>query len=240
MVVLPQIESRRLYRQIAGIISAHIEAGDFPPGSLLPAERELAQQMGVSRASVREALIALEVEGRVMVRVGHGVTVLDVPAAPEISPQEVGPIEILEARLLVECETASLAAARATPEDLVALEQTITDLTREIDAIQSPDDGSPPDYARTAPADQRFHEKIAEMSGNQAYARLVSVLWSLRDSRLFAKFQGHFVTGRQMADTIADHRRILDALRAGDSAGASAAMRRHLTAVLDAFLKNLE
>src|ERR1700748_2460644 len=101
---LPQIESRRLYRQIAELIGRSIDSGHFPPGTLLPAERELAQQLGVSRASVREALLALEVEGRGTVRVGTGVTVLDAPrpaatrldAAP-VAPtywHDVGPLEL--------------------------------------------------------------------------------------------------------------------------------------------------
>src|ERR1700761_3154471 len=110
---LPQIESRRLYRQIAELIGGYIDSGHYPPGTLLPAERELAQQLGVSRASVREALIALEVEGRVSVKVGNGVTVLDAPradadgavASPEPSRaywSDVGPLELLDARILVE------------------------------------------------------------------------------------------------------------------------------------------
>ena len=78
---LQTIEPRRLYRQIADQIRAGMRSGEFPPGSRLPAERELAQQLGVSRPSVREALIALEVEGLVDVRVGSGVHVLDTPPA---------------------------------------------------------------------------------------------------------------------------------------------------------------
>ena len=110
---LPQIEPMRLYRQIADLLSERIDDGVFPVGSLLPAERDLAQQLGVSRTSVREALIALEVSGKVSVRVGHGVQILE--AMPrrgrgetaEISDGDIGPIELMEARRHVELKTAS-------------------------------------------------------------------------------------------------------------------------------------
>ncbi|RFQ16905.1 FadR family transcriptional regulator, partial [Pseudomonas sp. ATCC 13867] len=76
---LQVVDNKRLYRQIADQLRALIESGEFPPGSRLPAERDLAKQLGVSRASVREALIALEVIGLVDVRVGNGVIVCEPP-----------------------------------------------------------------------------------------------------------------------------------------------------------------
>ncbi|MBB5189805.1 DNA-binding FadR family transcriptional regulator [Silvimonas terrae] len=235
---LPQIESRRLYRQIAELILRHIDSGQFPPGSLLPAERELAEQLGVSRASVREALIALEVEGRVSVKVGNGVTVLDKPATTaatllaDASQQngwtDVGPLELLEARILVECETAALAAKRATQPDIDILEAMlgeIADEHRRLHHIQ--------------PADRRFHMKIAEMSGNQALVHLIAQLWDQRASPVFARFEDHFVTQRLFEDTSQDHRRILDAIIQRDSTAARTAMRRHLSDVRKAFLRGL-
>src|SRR4249920_568367 len=95
------IEPRRLYRQIADQIRTLVRSGEFPPGSRLPPERDLAKQLGVSRPSVREALIALEVEGLVEVRIGSGIYVL----APSLSPNAnghgdspAGPFELLRAR----------------------------------------------------------------------------------------------------------------------------------------------
>ena len=72
---LQTIEPRRLYRQIADQLRVLIDGGEFPAGARLPPERDLAVQLGVSRPSVREALIALEVEGRVEVRMGSGIYV---------------------------------------------------------------------------------------------------------------------------------------------------------------------
>src|SRR5437879_13724670 len=94
------IEPRRLYRQIADQIRGLIRSGEFPAGSRLPPERDLAKQLGVSRPSVREALIALEVEGLVEVRIGSGIYVL-VGASNEEGDEvqaASGPFELLRAR----------------------------------------------------------------------------------------------------------------------------------------------
>jgi DNA-binding FadR family transcriptional regulator len=236
---LPQIESRRLYRQIAELIGRYIDSGHFPPGTLLPAERELAQQLGVSRASVREALIALEVEGRVTVKVGNGVTVLDAtPRAGAASPEpaagasnywdDVGPLEQIEARILVESENAALAARHATPADIAELESHLAALLVEHRQLH-----------HDQPADRRFHMKIAEMSGNQAMVHLVAALLDQRNSPVFSRFEDHFVTPRLFEDANQNHRRILDAIKAGDSTAARAAMRRHLRAVRQEFSRAL-
>ena len=104
------ISPRRIYQEIALQIRTHIENGEFPSGSRLPSERELAQQLKVSRPSVREALIALEVEGLVEVRTGSGVFVCKPQRAfPYHAPSE-GPLEIMRARIAIEGETAAMAA----------------------------------------------------------------------------------------------------------------------------------
>ena len=114
-VPLHQVQPRRLYRQIADQIAGLIAAGEFPPGSRLPAERELASKLGVSRASVREAIISLEIGGLVDVRVGTGIFVVG-PKEPSNTHRDAGPgpFELLNARKLVEGEIAALAASEAT------------------------------------------------------------------------------------------------------------------------------
>ena len=112
---LQAVEFQRLYRQIAEQLRSLMQSGEFPAGSRLPAERELAQQMGVSRPSVREALIALEVEGWVEVRTGSGVYVLERPEAVnghavQVPASEWGPLELIRARRVIEGEIASMAA----------------------------------------------------------------------------------------------------------------------------------
>src|SRR5512133_3023990 len=107
---LQTVEPQRLYRQIAEQVRSLIGRGEFQPGSRLPAERDLAKQLGVSRPSVREALIALEVEGWVEVRTGSGVYVLarrdraNGKAPTEVPASEWGPLELLRARRVIEGE----------------------------------------------------------------------------------------------------------------------------------------
>src|SRR2546429_7543186 len=106
------IEPRRLYRQIADQIRALIRSREFAAGQRLPPERDLAKQLGVSRPSVREALIALEVESYVEVRVGSGVYVTRPPTGPRPEPPAAGsrPFALHNARALVEAGSAALAA----------------------------------------------------------------------------------------------------------------------------------
>src|SRR6266568_1670312 len=110
-VPLEAVEARRLYRQVADQLRALIDSGEYAVGSRLPTERELADQLRVSRPTVREALIALEVEGRVRIRVGSGIYVSEpaaltpiLPAAAEIE----GPFELLRAREFIEGDIAVL------------------------------------------------------------------------------------------------------------------------------------
>src|SRR6478672_2477976 len=100
---LQAVENRRLYRQIADQIAALIDRGEYGVGQRLPPERDLAKQLGVSRPSVREALIALEVEGYVEVRIGSGVYVVErTPRAASVEPlaEDSGPFELIKARWL--------------------------------------------------------------------------------------------------------------------------------------------
>src|SRR4051812_28449907 len=113
---LQAVDNRRLYRQIADQIAALIERGEYAVGERLPPEGDLAKQLGVSRPSVREALIALEVEGYVAVRVGSGVYVVGPqPAEPaRVAATDSGPFELIKARWLIEAECAAMAAKAAT------------------------------------------------------------------------------------------------------------------------------
>ncbi len=130
---LQAVDSRRLYRQIADQIAALIEKGEYRAGGRLPPERDLAKQLGVSRPSVREALIALEVEGYVEVRVGSGVYVIGpAPAArPAALPADSGPFELIRARWLIEAECAALAAKHAGKAQVRAMEEALLFLRLE-------------------------------------------------------------------------------------------------------------
>src|SRR5690349_10824126 len=156
-VPLQAVEPRRLYRQIADQLAELIARGEFPPGTRLPAERELAVSLGVSRTSVREAIISLEMSGLVEVRVGTGIFVVGArDGAPRAGVDGgPGPFELLSARKLVEGEIAALAARTAKPADVAALEQSVARLQAHTD-----------DFARREAEDESFHRLLAKATGN--------------------------------------------------------------------------
>ena len=213
---LQAVASLRLYRQIANQIADLIDRGEYAVGARLPPERALAAMLGVSRTSVREAILALEIEGRLEVRVGTGIFVAAPSARPAGEPGS-GPFELLAARVLVEGETAALAAASIGGETLAAMRGTIT-------AMRAP--GA--DLATRDAADREFHRLIAEASGNGALALLVATLWDQRASGLWQQIASRFDTSELVALTLADHEAIVAALAAGDPRAARAAMARHL------------
>ncbi|HUJ00391.1 MAG TPA: FadR/GntR family transcriptional regulator [Usitatibacter sp.] len=216
---LEAVDSRRLYRRIADQIARLIARGEYAAGERLPPERDLARQLGVSRPSVREALIALEVEGYVDVRVGSGVYVRRAArgARGESLPTDSGPFELIRARALVESECAALAARNATREQLKAID-------RAIDAMEAARD-----HARLPLApDRLFHLRIAEASGNSALALVVKTLWLQRTGPLFLRLEHHFDTPALWSVAIREHRAIAKAIARRDAAGARAAMRRHM------------
>ena len=140
---LQTVEPKRLYRQIAEQLRQAIGQGEFAPGARLPAERDLARQLGVSRPSLREALIALEIEGVIEVRIGSGIYVLDLGRGPaKRHPQEAatewGPLQLTRARELVEGEVAALAARHAKKSDIAAIEQALQQMREDVVAGREP------------------------------------------------------------------------------------------------------
>ncbi len=227
---LTVVEPLRLYRRIADQIAALIDRGEFPAGARLPAERELARKLGVSRTSVREAIISLEIAGRVEVRIGNGIFVRPTTPAPARAADEgPSPFELLSARSLIEGEIA-LAAARAMKRpDIAALRETL-------DTMRAAGD----DFARGDEADRAFHLRIAESTRNGALVHVVADLWDARYGKLWARIEHHFQTPELRARTIVDHAAIIDALAAGDGEAARDAMHRHLARVAREFQRSLE
>jgi DNA-binding FadR family transcriptional regulator len=217
---LQAVDNRRLYRQIADQIAALIEKGEYGSGQRLPPERDLAKQLGVSRPSVREALIALEVEGYVEVRVGSGVYVLGPRTearGDQPLPADSGPFELIRARWIIEAECAALAAKSATPAQIHAME----DALDQMDADR--ENGTLP-----LAADRLFHLRIAQASGNSALALVVKTLWDQRTGPLFLRLEHHFDTPALWSVAIREHREIVHAIARRDVAAARASMRRHM------------
>lgn len=217
---LQAVENRRLYRQIADQIAALIERGEYGVGQRLPPERDLAKQLGVSRPSVREALIALEVEGYVEVRIGSGVYVKSPrPSSATIDPlpEDSGPFELIKARSLIESECAALAAKQASRAQVRAMDEALDQMQADRDKGVMP-----------LSADRLFHLRIAEASGNSALALVVKTLWDQRTGPLFLRLEHHFDTPSLWDVAIREHREIVAAIAGHDPAGARGAMRRHM------------
>ena len=220
----------RLYAQLADRIAKQILLGQYKVGERLPSERELSQAFEVSRPTIREAIIALELDGLVEVRVGSGVYVRSqTRRTGKPTMLGVGPFELLEARRAIEGEACALAAERMTDEDCQALERLLEEM---IDAGD--------DVPTAERADWQFHLAIARITQNSAMASAVEALWEAR----FASPQQQLLADKAhdagVVPRVGEHRAILDALRTRNPQAAKTAMRLHITRVLDEIIAATE
>lgn len=221
-MALPVLKTERLYRQIANAIMESIQRGEFAPGAALPPERELAKQLGVSRSSVREALIALEMTGWVDIRTGNGVFVMQ-PLPPTTAPVAEADFsleDLLQARLAFEGMLAEMAARHGSPAQRDQLRALVDTLLR-----YNANDAAFLDQ------DKRFHLLIGEMSGNDVLRDMMEYLWNKRDSARFRRLERHFADNAFTREMNRDHQQIAAAICAGDAAAARAAMESHLAQV---------
>jgi DNA-binding FadR family transcriptional regulator len=216
---LQAVEPRRLYLQIAAQIRKLIGKGAVAPGERLPAERDLARRLGVSRPSLREALIALEVEGLLDVRVGSGIYVAQASASPRGADfgGASGPFEVIRARWMIEGECAALAAKHGTAAQLRAIRKAHADLQREAKRHHNP-----------LGADRAFHVRIAQATGNSALELVVQTLWDQRVGPLYRALEVKLEYPAMAGETLGEHEIVLDAILARRPAAARAAMRRHM------------
>lgn len=224
------VKTARLYQSVAEQIARSVAAGDYKPGDRLPSERELSQSYSVSRPTVREAIIALELDGLVEVRHASGVYVAQDAKRHKPVQHDIGVIELTEARLLVEGEVAALAATQITDAEVEELHNLLDEMAatnlKNISAAEM--------------VDRRLHQCIARIGRNSALALMVDQLWTMRDrSPQCVRF---FERSRDQGNKpdVAEHRTIVDALAARDPAAARAAMRDHLTRVLNTLLDAAE
>lgn len=215
----------RLYETIAAKITKMIDDGKFPPGSRLPAERELADEFGVSRVAIREAEIALQALGRIRIKTGSGAYVLEARPDDHNTLPDVTAFELTEARALFESEAAALAAARIDDE-------TLEELDRHVETMASTRGGDEDGEA----ADRDFHRAIARASGNSAITHVIETMWKLRDEVESVKAVYESVCSENMGARADEHSEILEALRARDPAAARVAMRNHFARLLKAML----
>lgn len=220
----------RLYQRVAEQLATAITEAEYLPGSRLPAERKLAERFNVSRPTIREAIIALELLGYVEVRGGSGVYVCAENANHLATTDlSVGPFDILEARIMLEGEVAELAAKRITDEEIKGLHIALEAMIQENE--QEP---------ICEKADQDFHMLIANSTHNEALVSACAHLWNLRNSSPISARILEKVRQAGSRPRIEEHLAILDALEKRDPKAARHAMREHLTRVIQQLLDATE
>lgn len=214
---LQVIKTERLYVKVAEQLSKLVSDGAVLPGQRLPSERDLAEKLNVSRPTIREAMIALELSGIVEIRTGSGIYVTDKKPFVTSEDKGVGPFEILEIRTILETEACALAAKNITDEQITQLKATVIEMEEE---EKRPDNSEK--------ADGKFHIIIAEASQNSAISSVVSWLWQLREqSDLSSAFAARLRKGG-VHPSIQDHKDIVTALEKRSPTKARKAMKIHL------------
>jgi DNA-binding FadR family transcriptional regulator len=182
---------------------------------------------------VREALIALEVEGLVDVRIGSGIYVrasgnghLPGASGDASGDAAAGPFELLRARHLIESECAALAAKMAKKDQVQAIEAALDDMERELAGGDMPLVG-----------DRLFHLRIAEATGNGALVHVIRLLWEERTGPLYKQLEHHYDSPKLWHTAIAEHRAVVKAIAAHDVAKARSTMQRHLDQAYKRFSK---
>lgn len=224
------MKKRRRFWTVVEKLEALIDKGVYPAGSRLPAERELAEAYDVSRPTIREAIIALEVRERVEVKTGSGVYITDVAGA-DLSVKAISAFELTQARALVEAEAAALAAATIRESELSALKQALDDMS-------SADKANKANEADEA--DQRFHEIISRATRNNAIVMSINNLWKIRrnEPQVIAAYKD--VCSQGIEQRIKEHTAIYDAIAKRDSSAARKAMHNHFNRLINALFEASE
>lgn len=223
------MSDKRLFHSVAAEIVKLIDTGEFPPGSRLPGERDLAERFGVSRVTVREAEIALDARNRIEIKPGSGVYVRKQPAAVKVDFPDVSAYDLTAARVVIESEAAALAASRASEEELAELDALIAAMCEPNASDEA-----------ASEADRLFHLAIARISGNPVVEYCVQQIWRMRSElpRVTAVYARvcHDDTGTRNDE----HAAILTALKKRDPAAARNAMRYHFHRLFESMLEASE
>jgi len=217
-------------QRIVDWLSERIRSGLLKPGDRVPSEPELMKEFGVSRTVVREAMSRLQASGLVETRQGIGTSVLAPPAAEpllaigsrNVKLRQV--LAMLELRICLESEAASMAAVRRSDEHLAKMQAALDSFDAHRRA-----------GASTIEDDFRFHAQIAAATGNEYFGEVLASLGSATMAHSsnaapeprFGEPQPALESGKQI--TQGEHRAIHEAIRRGDPAAARAAMFMHLS-----------
>ncbi len=231
MASLTTSPERKPYQKIADQLRDYIVQGDFKPGSRLPPERDLTQLLGVSRPSLREALIALEIEGGVEIKMGSGVYVRALAMDGKSKTVTLGesPSELMQARALIEGESVILACLHGKKSDYRYLQGCIDTMRASIK------NGLPP-----LEDDRKFHHHLAKMSGNSALVRIITGLFDERHNPISAHLSKHSENALTWEAAVIEHEAILRAVANKDVLGAQTLMRQHLSRSENRWLEALE
>lgn len=233
-VSVGMINPKRLYQEIGLGLQKRIASGEFGLGERLPPEREIAEELDVSRSVVREAIIMLELQGFVEVRKGSGVYVIKLPSSlnedqdPELNRNsDVGPFELLQARQVLESQIASFSASNVTKNDISRLRSYLDQERINLESDKE-------DYE----CDRMFHLTIAEASQNSVLSDILQDLWSRREeSPMWQQLHSRITSNTYRYQWLEDHEKILLALQKRDPEGARKAMWQHIENVKQTLFK---
>lgn len=217
---LQRLARPRLYEQLVEQLVHYMETEGLGMGDRLPSERDLAEQLGVSRATLSQALVALEVLGVIDVQHGTGATII---ARPTLAAVIQGFREhhrrlpdIIEARSTLEVKLASLAAGRRTDTDLVSIDAALSAMAAEIAS-----------GARGVAGDELFHSAVTAAAHSSVLATMMGLI---HEMVLETRIESLGQPGRP-EQSLASHRSIAEAIRDGDADAAAEAMKRHIRLV---------
>lgn len=223
-------ENKRLYQVIGEKLKEKILSGQYPVGTKMPPERIIAEELGISRTVVREAMIMLELEGLVEVRKGSGIHVVSTVSQQSSGLSEseeefarylveemkkAGPFELLQARQVVECTIASFAASQVTKQDIDLLDKIQKESYLNADDTDSA-------------WDEEFHIQLGKITKNSVLSLIIELIWFTRKQNpLWNQLHEHIDSSN--INTWADeHGAIVKALQVKNSKQAKAEMWQHL------------
>ncbi len=224
-----ELEEKKKPLHVADQLVEAIKAGDFGVGDQLPTEERLAEETGVSRASVREALAALRLGGIIETRVGKGTFVKRVPLQEESPRERIGdilvenpkPLELQEARAAFEVGIAEKAANKFSREDETALEETLV----EMESAAKEDS-----YPQFLDLHKRFHLQLAKVTRNEVIADTIRNLQGIMNDRMWQKLEEmHYLPDKRdfLLESVGIHRGIFRALKENDPLLARERIRDH-------------
>ena len=236
--VFEPVKNEKLYEMVVKQVKSLIEDGRLSPGDRLPPERELARMLAVSRASVRQAISAMEALGILESRHGEGTFVAndedEVDVVGSFSEllvkQQLTPTEILEARIMVEVPAVRMCAERATPEQILAIESRL-EKNRLAEGNR----------ITLAEMNRDFHLSVTEGACNRGLTRIVEVLYTMMELNLWPTLKNLAQEKHQTTQKhLAQHEEIFRSVRDHCPDVAAQLMRDHLSTIEQEFLSDLQ